>query len=68
MAGLVGGYAEQQLTFQPYGSWSDPQLKDLYNAELKVVVVNFEDANGERAIAVDTETLDMKRKVRAALQ
>lgn len=58
-----------QLTFQPaYGSWNDPQLKDLHNAELKVIVTNFEDANGERAIAVNTDILDMKRKVRAALQ
>jgi hypothetical protein len=43
-------------------------LKDLYNAQLKVIVMNFEDANGERATAVDADALDMKRKVRAALQ
>jgi hypothetical protein len=35
---------------------------------LKVVVTNFEDANGEMAVAVDGESLDVKRKVRAALQ
>jgi hypothetical protein len=33
-----------------------------------VVVTNFEDANGERMIAVDSDTLDLKRKARAALQ
>lgn len=60
---------KQQLTFQPtYGNWNDPQLKDLYNAQLKVIVMNFEDTNGERATAVDADALDMKRKVRAALQ
>ena len=51
-----------------YGEWNDKQLKDLSNAELKVVVTNFEDANGEKAVAVDSESLDVKRKVRAALQ
>jgi hypothetical protein len=62
---------KQQLTLQPRsGDWNDPQLKDLFNAELKVVVTNFEDANGERVIAaaVDSDSLEMKRKVRAALQ
>ena len=60
---------KRQLTFQPtYGNWNDPQLKDVYNTQLKVMVMNFEDANGERATAVDTDALEMKRKVRAALQ
>ncbi len=60
---------KQRLTLEPRASdWNDMQLKDLSNAELKVVVTNFEDANGERAIAVNSESLDAKRKVRAALQ
>jgi hypothetical protein len=60
---------KQQLTIQPrYGNWNDPQLKDLPDAELKVVVMNFEDANGQNVIAVDSDSLDQKRKVRAALQ
>jgi hypothetical protein len=59
---------KQQLTMQPWGDWRDPKLKDSYNAELKVTVTNFEDANGERVIAVDSDQLDLKRKVRAALQ
>jgi hypothetical protein len=60
---------KQQLTLQPRtAEWSDPQLKVLPNAELKVTVVNFEDATGERVIAVDRDGLDLKRKVRAALQ
>jgi hypothetical protein len=60
---------KQRLTLEPrYGEWNDKQLRDLSNAELKVVVTNFEDANGEKAVAVDSESLDVKRKVRAALQ
>jgi hypothetical protein len=60
---------KQQLSFQPhFGDWNDPQLEYLPDAELKVAVTNFEDANGETALAVDTYSLDMKRKVRAALQ
>jgi hypothetical protein len=59
---------KQQLTIQPrFGNWNDPQLKDLPDAELKVVVMNFEDANGQNVIAVDNESLEQKRKVRAAL-
>jgi hypothetical protein len=61
-------HEKQQLTLQPRGQWSDPQLKDLYNAELKVTVTNFEDANGAKVIAVDSDQLDLKRKIRAALQ
>ena len=61
-------HEKQQLTLQPRGQWSDPQLKDLYNAELKVTVTNFEDANGAKVIAVDSDQLDLERKVRAALQ
>ena len=60
---------KQQLTIQPRnGDWNDPQLKDLSNAALKVTVTNFEDANGERVVAFDSNGLDVKRKVRAALQ
>jgi hypothetical protein len=60
---------KQRLTLEPRASdWNDKQLKDLSNAELQVRVTNFEDANGERAVAFDTESLDAKRKVRAALQ
>jgi hypothetical protein len=60
---------KQRLTLEPRASdWNDMQLKDLSNAELKVVVTNFEDANGEKAIAADSESLDVKRKVRASLQ
>jgi hypothetical protein len=59
---------KQHLTLQfSYGEWNNRQFKDLPNAELKVVVTNFEDANGERAIAVDSGSLDLKRRVRAAL-
>jgi len=31
-------------------------------------VTNFEDASGERMIAIDNKGLDLKRKVRAALR
>jgi hypothetical protein len=33
-----------------------------------VTVLNFEDANQERVIAVDKDGLELKRRVRAALQ
>jgi hypothetical protein len=60
---------KQQITIQPRaGEWRDPQLKYLPNAELKVAVLNFEDANQERVIAVDKDGLELKRRVRAALQ
>jgi hypothetical protein len=58
---------KQQLTFRPQGDWNDKQLKDMPNAELKVTVVNFDNANGERMIVVDRDSLDFKRKVRASL-
>jgi hypothetical protein len=59
----------QKLTLQPrYGDWNDKQLRDLPNPELKVAVINFEDANGQRMITVDNDILDVKRKVRALLQ
>jgi hypothetical protein len=59
----------QQITLQPRdGAWRDPQLKYLPGAELKVVVTNFEDASEEKLIAVDSDSLDLKRKVRAALK
>jgi len=60
---------KQQLTFQPRnGDWNDQQLKYLTNAELKVVVTNFEDANGQRVLPTDSDDLELKRKVRAMLQ
>jgi len=59
----------QQLSIPPRpGDWNDKQLRDLPNVELKVVVVNFEDANGQKVIAVDSDILDLKRKVRALLR
>jgi hypothetical protein len=59
----------QRVTLEPrYGEWNDRQLKDLYNAELKVTVTNFEDVNGEKHLGIDIESLDVKRKVRASLQ
>jgi hypothetical protein len=33
-----------------------------------VVVTNVENANGEKMIALDSDSLELKRKVRAALQ
>ncbi|HEY2104408.1 MAG TPA: DUF6694 family lipoprotein [Candidatus Binataceae bacterium] len=60
---------QQQITLQPQdGAWRDPQLKYLPDAELKVVVTNFADASEEKLIAVDSDSLDLKRKVRAALK
>ena len=60
---------KQQLTFQPsYAQWNDPQLKYLSDAELKVVVTNYIDANEQKAVAVDTDSLEVKRKVLAALR
>jgi hypothetical protein len=59
---------KRQLTLSPSGNWSDPQLRYLSNAELKVDVVNFEDANGQKMIGIDPNSLELERKVRAALQ
>jgi hypothetical protein len=60
---------KQQLTFEPRGGdWSDKQLKYLPNAELKVVVTNFEDASGQRVLPAGSDDLELKRKVRAMLQ
>jgi hypothetical protein len=59
---------KQKLSLAPYGDWSDPQLKNLPDAQLKVDVLNFEDVNGQRMIAVDQGNLELKRKVRALLQ
>jgi uncharacterized protein DUF6694 len=58
----------QLITYEPRsGDWSDKQLRDLYKAELKVAVSNFEYTNGQKMIAVDGDLLDYKRRVRAAL-
>jgi hypothetical protein len=43
-------------------------LKNLPDAQLKVDVLNFEDVNGQRMIAVGQGNLELKRKVRALLQ
>jgi hypothetical protein len=43
-----------------------PIRRVLPNAELKVAVINFEDASGQKAIAVGRDSLDLKRKVQAA--
>jgi len=58
---------KQKLSLSPYGDWSDPQLKNLTDAKLKVDVINFEDVNGQRVIGVDRQNLELKRKVRALL-
>jgi uncharacterized protein DUF6694 len=59
---------KQQITYEPRNTeWNDKQLRDLYKAELKVAVVNLEYTNGQRMIVVDSDLLDYKRRVRAAL-
>lgn len=58
---------KRQLTFQPRGDWSDSQLQYLPDAVLKVDVLNYEDANGQKMISVDRRSLELMRKVRAAL-
>jgi hypothetical protein len=58
---------KRTITLPSGGPWSDPQLKDLMNAELKVVVINFADANGTLIIPVDRDRLDQERKVLALL-
>jgi hypothetical protein len=59
----------QRVTLEPrFGEWNDRQLKDLYNADLKVTVTNFEDVNGEKHLGLDIDSLDVKRKVRTSLQ
>jgi hypothetical protein len=59
---------KQQITVEPRnGEWNDKQLKDLYKAELRMTVANFEYTNGQKVIAVDSDLLDYKRGVRAAL-
>lgn len=41
-------------------------MKDLPDAVLKVDVLNYEDADGQKMIGVDQGSLELKRKVRAA--
>jgi hypothetical protein len=60
-------HERRQLSLQPQGAWTDPQLKYLTDAVLKVDVLNYEDANGQKMLAVDKGSLELKRKVRAAL-
>lgn len=50
------------------GLWQDPQLQYLPNAELKVTLSNFTDVNGVMVAAVDSERLELERKVRAELR
>jgi hypothetical protein len=60
---------KQDLTLQPrLSDWSDPKLKYLADAELKVTVVNFDDANSENMLVVDRNSLELKRKVRDMLR
>lgn len=61
---------EKRLMTYPvsYGDWRDPQLEFLPNAELKVNVANFSDANGERVVAFDSERLELERKILAELK
>jgi hypothetical protein len=59
----------KRMTFDSLtGEWSDKNLSDLTNAELKLAVTNFEDASGEKVIAVDSNSLEVKRRVRSLLQ
>jgi hypothetical protein len=58
---------KRQLSLQPRGDWIDPQLKYLPDAKLKVDILNYEDADGTRMISIDRESLELKRKIRAAL-
>ncbi|HET7887120.1 MAG TPA: hypothetical protein VFL62_12905 [Bradyrhizobium sp.] len=57
----------RKLTLPSGGQWSDPQLKDLVDAQLKVVVLNFADANGIMIIPVDRDRLAQERKILAQL-
>jgi len=60
---------KRQINLQAlYGGWRDPQLQYLSNAELKVVVTNFTNANGVNVVAYDSERLELERKVRAELK
>jgi hypothetical protein len=59
---------KRNLILPSGGQWSDPLLKDQVNAELKVVVLNFADANGVMRIPVDRDRLDQERKLLALLQ
>jgi|SRR6185437_16241691 hypothetical protein len=59
---------KQLLTFPVSGDWRDPQLQYLSGAELKVSVANFNDANGERVVAFDSERLELERKILAELK
>jgi len=59
----------RQMKFEPAsGEWADKSLSDLTNAELKLTVINYEDASGEKVIAVDSNGLEVRRKVRSLLQ
>jgi Family of unknown function (DUF6694) len=58
----------RRMKFEPrYGEWNDKQLSDLSNPELKLTVTNFDDASGERMIAIDGNSLEVRRRVRSLL-
>ena len=60
---------KKQMKFDPTnGEWADKSLSDLTNAELKLTVINYEDARGEKVIAVDSNSLEVRRRVRSLLQ
>jgi len=60
---------KKQMKFEPTnGEWADKSLSDLTNAELKLTVINYEDASGEKVIAIDSNSLEVRRKVRSLLQ
>jgi hypothetical protein len=57
------------MKFEPTsGEWADKSLSDLTNPELKLTVINYEDASGEKVIAIDGNSLEVRRKVRSLLQ
>jgi hypothetical protein len=60
---------KKQMKFEPTsGEWADKSLSDLTNPELKLTVINYEDASGEKVIAIDGNSLEVRRKVRSLLQ
>jgi len=60
---------KRRMKFEPVnGEWTDRNLSDLTNAELKLTVTNFEDASGEKVMAIDSTSLDVRRRVRSLLQ
>jgi hypothetical protein len=59
----------KQMKFEPVsGEWNDKNLSELTNAELKLTVTNFEDASGEKVVAIDSNSLEVRHRVRSLLQ